>query len=93
MFPARFLLLSCLLLAGCASSRAEPPTDAAFGSAVRHMIQEQIYDRAAAEQPPLDPPSSTDGARAAAALATYRTRPAISTPPISTEATIGVSKQ
>lgn len=45
-----------------------------FGDTVRHMIEQQIYDRAAAANPKAEPPIGLDGERAAAALEAYRTQ-------------------
>ncbi|MEQ1438728.1 hypothetical protein AAG565_05135 [Fontimonas sp. SYSU GA230001] len=64
-------LSSLVLLAGCAGSPRHE-NDPAFGSSVRQMIQAQIYNPAAAENPPAQAPDGIDGPRAENVLQTYR---------------------
>jgi hypothetical protein len=60
-------------VAGCATAPTASEQD--FGNAVRHMVQQQIYDPQAAAQPAADPPLAMDGARGEAALEAYRKQP------------------
>ena len=67
------LALVCVVasLAGCASS-PQQENDPAFGSSVRQMIHAQIFDPAAAENPPEQPPNGVDGIRAEGVMKSYR---------------------
>lgn len=91
------LLLSLSLLLGACRSQPErtgpDPDDDHFGDAVRNMVRQQIYDPQAAAHPAQDPPLSSDGARAEAALSSYRQGPSSKAQPLGEAAAIGVSSQ
>jgi len=64
-------LAACLLSAGC--STLEPTRlDEDFGNSVRNMVDAQIGNRAAAENPPVNPPMALDGQRGWNVLEAYR---------------------
>ena len=62
-------LIIVTLIAGCADT---PVADADYGNSVRHMVQAQTYDPAAASNPPELAPEVTDGARLENAIDIYR---------------------
>jgi hypothetical protein len=70
--PRRALAALCtlVLLGGCAT--ATDPVAQSYGDAVRHMIDAQIHDRAAAQSPASDPVVGLDGERGAAVLKAHR---------------------
>ena len=63
------VLLLISLLSACADT---PVADADYGNSVRHMVQAQTYDPAAARNPPELAPEQTDGARLENAMDVYR---------------------
>jgi hypothetical protein len=67
--PAIALVMVASAVAGCADT---PVSDADYGRSVRHMVQAQTFDPAAASNPPELAPEMTDGARLKNALDVYR---------------------
>lgn len=59
------------LTIGCASDPKQE-NDPEFGDTVRHMVRQQTFNTAAADNPPADPPQGLDGARAGATFKAYR---------------------
>jgi hypothetical protein len=62
-------LLGALLLAGCAQPGLVEET---YGDSVRHMVDAQIYDRAAALDPEPKPVLTLDGEKGEVVLKTHR---------------------
>lgn len=63
------LIVATLAVSGCTDT---PVADADYGNSVRHMVQAQTFDPAAASNPPELAPEVTDGARLKNALDVYR---------------------
>lgn len=59
------------LAIGCASDPKQE-NDPEFGDTVRHMVRQQTFNTAVADNPPADPPQGLDGTRASAAFKAYR---------------------
>lgn len=59
------------LAIGCASDPKQE-NDPEFGDTVRHMVRQQTFNTAVADNPPADPPQGLDGARAGATFKAYR---------------------
>lgn len=70
LVAAVFILMS-VFVTGCSST---DPTrvEADYGNSVRNMIEAQIYDPEAANNPPSEPPTSLDGGYAEEVLEAYR---------------------
>jgi len=65
-------VLALLLTAGCAITQEPARVDEDFGNSVRNMVDAQIYNHAAAQNPPVDPPLALDGQKGQNALEAYR---------------------
>ncbi|MEA3411731.1 MAG: hypothetical protein U9R74_09350 [Pseudomonadota bacterium] len=65
-------LLALLLTAGCSTTQEPTRVDDDFGNSVRNMIDAQIYNHAAAQNPPVDPPLALDGQKGENVLEAYR---------------------
>ncbi len=65
------VVLAAMTLAACTTT---DPTrvEEDFGNSVRHMVNAQIYDQEAAQNPPKDPPMGIDAVQAEAVLKVYR---------------------
>jgi type IV pilus biogenesis protein CpaD/CtpE len=70
MLTRIFVLSLLVLTAGCTNNLTRVEQD--FGNSVRHMINAQIYDPKAAENPPTQPPTELDGTKGEKVLSTYR---------------------
>ena len=67
------VFVSAFLVAGCATTDTDPSrVEDDFGNSVRHMVNAQIYDPVAAQNPPEAPPMGIDGVQAEAAIDVYR---------------------
>lgn len=62
---------AALALASCASDPKQE-NDPNFGSSVRNMVQQQIYNPEAAANPPEQAPAGMDGERTTATMKAYR---------------------
>jgi len=65
-------LLALLLTTGCAITQEPARVDEDFGNSVRNMVDAQIYNPAAAQNPPVNPPLALDGQKGQNALEAYR---------------------
>ena len=65
------LIAALCLTVGCASTDATR-VESDFGKSVRNMVQSQIYDPKAAQNPRIDPPLTLDGGKSEKTLETYR---------------------
>lgn len=65
------LVVLVSLAIGCASDPKQE-NDPEFGDTVRHMVSQQTFNAAAANNPQADPPYGLDGARAGATFKAYR---------------------
>jgi hypothetical protein len=90
--PGMTVAAVLLLCSACASNDSRPQAEA-FGSSVRHMIDQQIFDPRAASAPSTDPSAGTDGARAAAAMKAYRDQAGKPATSMARDVPIGVSNQ
>jgi hypothetical protein len=61
-------VIAVLTASGCANTSS----DEDYGQSVKHMVQAQTFDPAAASNPPEFAPEITDGARLQNALDVYR---------------------
>ncbi|MEO1878522.1 MAG: hypothetical protein ABGX40_00980 [Methylococcales bacterium] len=69
MFPPLLLLL----LTACGNANHRPTqVDNNFGKAMKHMLQAQILNPQAAQNPPLAPPKHMDGEAGGATIKAYR---------------------
>ncbi len=66
-----FLIAVSITMAACASTDPTRVEDD-FGNSVRHMVQSQIYDKEAANNPARKPPMGIDGVQAESVLDVYR---------------------
>ncbi len=67
------LISGLIFITGCSTTSTDPVrVEQDYGNSVRNMVQAQILDPEAAENPPEEAPTGLDGRNAEAVLKSYR---------------------